>query len=148
MIPTIARAFHKSIELINLTVTMYMIFQGICACIPPITIETLSHCGHFPTNELAPMVWGTLSDRRGRRPIMVACQIILSCSCVGLALVPTSDYWLLMLLRCFQAAGSASTFALGRYLVIEQCRLEELIVGTITTIITRCWARFRYSHSC
>jgi MFS family permease len=70
------------------------------------------------------MLWGTLSDRRGRRPMMVACLLILSLSCVGLALVPTSDYWLLMLLRCFQAAGSASTYAIGMYLVVEQCWLK------------------------
>lgn len=29
-IPTMAAAFHKSTELINITVTVYMIFQGIC----------------------------------------------------------------------------------------------------------------------
>jgi MFS family permease len=63
----------------------------------------------------APMVWGTLSDRWGRRPIMFACLVTLSLSCVGLAMVPTSAYWLLMLLRCLQAAGSASTVALGKY---------------------------------
>lgn len=89
-IPAISRAFNKPIELINLTVTMYLVLQGI-----------------------APMVWGTISDRRGRRPITAACLLILSLSCVGLALVPTSDYWLLMILRCVQAAGSASTIAIG-----------------------------------
>ena len=30
-IPTISSAFHKSTELINLTVTVYMVVQGICA---------------------------------------------------------------------------------------------------------------------
>jgi MFS family permease len=59
------------------------------------------------------MVWGTLSDRRGRRPLFLLCLLILAVSCVGLALVPTDAYWLLMLLRCIQAAGSASTVALG-----------------------------------
>ncbi|KAJ6573483.1 MFS general substrate transporter [Mycena vulgaris] len=73
-IPTLAVAFDKSIELINLTVTLNMVFQGI-----------------------SPMFWGTLSDL----------------SCVGLALTPTHDYWLLLFLRCFQAAGSASTIAIG-----------------------------------
>ena len=63
------------------------------------------------------MFWGTLSDRWGRRPMMVACLLTLSLSCVGLALVPTSDYWLLMLLRCLQATGSASTIALGMHFV-------------------------------
>ncbi|TFK77325.1 MFS general substrate transporter [Pluteus cervinus] len=89
-IPTLVQEFHKSTELINLTVTMYIIFQG-----------------------LAPMLWGTLSDQWGRRPIYMACLFVLAMSCVGLALVPTNAYWLLMLLRCFQAAGSASTIAIG-----------------------------------
>ncbi|KAF9454087.1 MFS general substrate transporter [Macrolepiota fuliginosa MF-IS2] len=89
-IPALTIAFNKSTELINLTVTMYIILQGI-----------------------SPMVWGTLSDNIGRRPITAACLIVLSLSCVGLALVPTSAYWLLMVLRCLQAAGSASTIAIG-----------------------------------
>ena len=59
------------------------------------------------------MIWGTISDYFGRRPIMVACLLVLSLSCIGLALVPTSAYWLLIVLRCLQAAGSASTIAIG-----------------------------------
>ncbi|KAF7357908.1 MFS general substrate transporter [Mycena venus] len=88
-IPTLAVAFHKSIELINLTVTLNMVFQG-----------------------LSPMVWGTISDTYGRRHSFILCLLLLSVSCVGLALTPTSDYWLLLFLRCFQAAGSASTVAI------------------------------------
>ncbi|OCH87319.1 MFS general substrate transporter [Obba rivulosa] len=89
-IPVLASAFNKSVELINLTVTVYMVLQGI-----------------------SPMFWGTLADRWGRRPMFLACTLVLALSCVGLALVPTNMYWLLMLLRCIQAAGSASTIALG-----------------------------------
>ncbi|KAG9314032.1 major facilitator superfamily domain-containing protein [Chiua virens] len=89
-IPTIATAFNKSIELINLTVTVYMVLQGV-----------------------SPMIWGLLADRVGRRPIFLACLLVLGVACIGLALVPTTDYWLLMLLRCIQATGSASTVALG-----------------------------------
>jgi MFS family permease len=59
------------------------------------------------------MFWGTLADHKGRRPFILLCLLILGVSCVGLALVPTDAYWLLMLLRCLQAAGSASTVALG-----------------------------------
>ena len=61
----------------------------------------------------APMFWGTLSDRWGRRPMFIGCMVTLSLSCVGLALVPTHAYAGLMLLRCLQAFGSASTIALG-----------------------------------
>ncbi|KAL5640286.1 hypothetical protein ACGC1H_007529 [Rhizoctonia solani] len=89
-IPTMAIAFGKSIELINLTVTMYMVFQGI-----------------------SPMLWGGLADRFGRRPVYLTCLLLLLLSSIGLALVPTNAYWLLMVLRCFQAAGAASMIALG-----------------------------------
>ena len=33
-IPVISTDFHKSIELINLTVTMYMVMQGLCTPLP------------------------------------------------------------------------------------------------------------------
>ncbi|KAI6012499.1 major facilitator superfamily domain-containing protein [Pisolithus orientalis] len=89
-IPVIAADFHKSVELINLTVTVYMVFQGI-----------------------SPVFWGTLADYVGRRPIFLSCMLVLAVACIGLASVPTSDYWLLLVLRCVQAAGSASTIALG-----------------------------------
>ncbi|KAL0953531.1 hypothetical protein HGRIS_004752 [Hohenbuehelia grisea] len=62
---------------------------------------------------VAPMLWGPLSDRWGRRPIFLACLLTLALSCVGLALIPVDAYWALLLLRCLQAAGSASTVALG-----------------------------------
>ncbi|KDQ24734.1 hypothetical protein PLEOSDRAFT_1078768 [Pleurotus ostreatus PC15] len=89
-IPVIVNAFHKSTELINLTVTMYLVLQGV-----------------------APMFWGPIADSYGRRPVFLACLTVLCVSCIGLALVPTSAYWLLMLLRCLQAAGSASTTTTG-----------------------------------
>ncbi|KAH9944252.1 MFS general substrate transporter [Epithele typhae] len=95
-IPTIALAFNKSTELINLTVTVYMVIQGV-----------------------APMFWGTLSDRWGRRPMFVVCLLVLCVACVGLALVPTDAYWFLMLFRCLQAAGSASTIALGAGVIAD-----------------------------
>jgi MFS family permease len=77
------------------------------------------------TNTTAPMVWGTLSDTVGRRPITAACLLVLVLSCVGLALVPTSAYWLLMVLRCLQAAGSASTIAIGAGVISDISTPEE-----------------------
>ncbi|KAI0776582.1 MFS general substrate transporter [Trametes elegans] len=95
-IPDIAAAFNVSIELINLTVTVYMVLQG-----------------------LSPMFWGTLSDRWGRRPMFIGCMVVLCVACVGLALVPTDAYWLLMVLRCLQSAGCASTVALGAGVIAD-----------------------------
>ena len=43
------------------------------------------------------MIWGTLSDRYGRRPQFIGCMLFLALTCVGLALTPTSAFWLLML---------------------------------------------------
>ncbi|KAJ6511665.1 MFS general substrate transporter [Mycena vulgaris] len=52
-IPTLAVAFNKSIELINLTVTLNMVFQGI-----------------------SPMFWGTLSNTYGRRHMFILCLLL------------------------------------------------------------------------
>ncbi|KAG8724246.1 hypothetical protein FRC12_015323 [Ceratobasidium sp. 428] len=95
-IPTLAAAFGKSTELINLTVTIFMVLQGI-----------------------SPMAWGIVADRLGRRPVYLMCLTLLVLSSVGLALVPTNAYWLLMVLRCFQAAGSASMLALGAGVITD-----------------------------
>lgn len=55
------------------------------------------------------MAWGPLSDMLGRRPVFLICLFILVMSCIGLALTPTSAYWLLLLLRCVQASGCVSS---------------------------------------
>ena len=65
------------------------------------------------------MIWGPVSDFYGRRPTYLICLTILVLSCLGLALVPTDAFWLLLVLRCFQAAVCASTIALGTSLAIS-----------------------------
>ena len=77
------------------------------------------------------MLWGTLSDRLGRRPLFLVCLGLLTISCVGIALIPTDAYWLLVLLRCLQAAGSASTTALGEFYVSF---FQEVNVGALSHI--------------
>nr|AAZ14930.1 quinidine resistance protein-like protein [Coprinellus disseminatus] len=101
-IPALSRDFNKSVELINLTVTMYVVMQGV-----------------------APMFWGPLADRYGRRPCYLGCLTVLTLSNVGLALVHTNAYWLLMVLRCLQAGGSASTIALGAGVIGDISTREE-----------------------
>jgi MFS family permease len=46
-------------------------------------------------------------------------------ACLGLALTPDSAYWLLMLLRCMQAAGGSSVIAIGAGCVSDIATSEE-----------------------
>ncbi|PSN75078.1 MFS general substrate transporter, partial [Corynespora cassiicola Philippines] len=96
-IPTIAHDLHVSTELINLTVTSYLIFQG-----------------------LAPSLWGPLSDAKGRRTAYFCTFIVFLGSCIGLA--ESKNYTTLLVLRCLQSTGSASTIAIG-----------SGVIGDITT---------------
>ncbi|KZS92540.1 MFS general substrate transporter [Sistotremastrum niveocremeum HHB9708] len=98
----VAINFGKSVESINLTITTYMVFQAI-----------------------APMFWAPFADRYGRRIVFILCLTTLCVSCVGLALVPTNSYWLLLLLRCFQAGGGASTVALAAGLIVDIAHPSE-----------------------
>ncbi|KAM0389148.1 hypothetical protein ACHAQC_009026 [Fusarium culmorum] len=86
-LPAIAKDLGVTTSQINLTVTTYMIFQGI-----------------------TPMFIGSLADSGGRRPAYVVCFTIYIAANIGLALAPS--YGALLGLRCLQSAGSASTVAL------------------------------------
>lgn len=96
-LPTIARDLGISVELVNLTVTSYLIFQG-----------------------LAPSLWGPISDVRGRRVAYGGTFLVFLGACVGLA--ETKNYAMLIVLRCLQSTGSASTIAIG-----------SGVIGDITT---------------
>ncbi|CAG8364745.1 unnamed protein product [Penicillium salamii] len=87
-LPTIADDLNVSLELVNLTVTSYLIFQGI-----------------------APSFWGPVSDVRGRRIAYTCTLIVFLGACIGLA--ETKNYATLIVLRCLQSTGSASTIAIG-----------------------------------
>ncbi|KAI1372492.1 MFS general substrate transporter [Hypoxylon crocopeplum] len=96
-LPTIARDLNVSVELVNLTVTSYLIFQGI-----------------------APSLWGPISDVKGRRIAYCCTFLVFLGACVGLA--ETKNYATLIVLRCLQSTGSASTIAIG-----------SGVIGDITT---------------
>lgn len=84
-------------ELVNLTVTSYLIFQGI-----------------------APSLWGPISDVKGRRVAYCCTFLVFLGACVGLS--QTKNYATLVVLRCLQSTGSASTIAIG-----------SGVIGDITT---------------
>ncbi|ORX81673.1 MFS general substrate transporter [Basidiobolus meristosporus CBS 931.73] len=85
---TIQKDMNTTTELVNLTVTVYMIFQG-----------------------LSPSLWGSLADIWGRRPVYLATLLVYVGSCVGLGLTP--NFTALLILRMLQACGSSSVIAIG-----------------------------------
>lgn len=87
-LPSLAANFGVSITLINLTVTSYMILQG-----------------------LSPPIWGAIADSSGRRIAYVSTYVVFLAACLGLA--NAQNYATLVVLRCLQSAGSAVTIALG-----------------------------------
>ncbi|OQE42273.1 hypothetical protein PENCOP_c004G04398 [Penicillium coprophilum] len=91
---TLAKDLQVSNSLINLTLTSYMIFQG-----------------------LSPMFIGDFADKAGRRPAYILCFTIYIAANIGLAL--QNNYAALFVLRCLQSAGSSTTIALSSGVVSD-----------------------------
>jgi len=90
----IREALGVSTTLINLTLTSFMIFQG-----------------------LAPTIFGDLADMGGRRPAYILAFIIYLGANIGLAL--QDSYAALFVLRCLQSSGSSGAIALGYGVVAD-----------------------------
>ncbi|KAI0009461.1 MFS general substrate transporter [Xylariaceae sp. FL0662B] len=85
---------NVSISSINLTVTSYMIFQG-----------------------LTPIFIGGFADSSGRRPAYLACFVLYLVANIGLA--KSDSYGTLLGLRCFQSATISATQALCQGVVAD-----------------------------
>ncbi|KAI1205466.1 MFS general substrate transporter [Annulohypoxylon truncatum] len=85
---------HVSITRINLTVTSYMILQGV-----------------------TPIFIGGFADTAGRRPAYLACFVLYIIANVGLA--KSDSYGSLLGLRCFQSATISATQALCQGVVAD-----------------------------
>ncbi|KAJ4422874.1 hypothetical protein N0V82_002399 [Gnomoniopsis sp. IMI 355080] len=90
----IAKDLGVDVSLINLTLTTYMIFQGI-----------------------APTLFGDFGDMAGRRPAFILAVLIYIFANIGLAL--QDNYAALMVLRMVQSGGSSGTLALGYAVVAD-----------------------------
>ncbi len=88
VMPTLVNNYHLTTALGNLTVTTYMILQG-----------------------LAPSFMGTFADNGGRRPAYIIAFAIYTAANIGLAL--QNSFAALLVLRCIQSAGSSGTIAFG-----------------------------------
>lgn len=97
---TLAKDFSVTPARINLTITTYMIFQG-----------------------LAPTFFGDLADIAGRRPTYIIGFTIYIAACVGIACCKT--YASLLVLRCVQSSGSSGTIALASGVVADVSTSSE-----------------------
>ncbi|PVH89914.1 MFS general substrate transporter [Cadophora sp. DSE1049] len=84
----IAKDLKVSLSLVSLTITVYMIAQGI-----------------------APSFWGPMSDTKGRRITFIGTFVVYLIANVGLAF--SNNFTVLMVFRGIQAAGRAATISVG-----------------------------------
>lgn len=99
-VPNISSALHISEGEALLSVTMYMIFQG-----------------------LSPSLWAPLSDTYGRRPVLLCTFLVFLVANLGLSFANT--YWLLLVLRMLQACGASSAIAIGAGCISDVSEQKE-----------------------
>lgn len=106
---TLSKELHVSSATINLTLTCYMIFQG-----------------------LAPSFFGELADMAGRRPVYLISFIVYAGACIGIAL--QNNIVALFVLRCLQSTGSSSVIALASGVVADISTSAErgMYMGWVT----------------
>ena len=88
-IPSLSQALNVSLQQINLTITAYIILQGV-----------------------APLFVGDLADKIGRRPVYLLTFTVYIAASLGLALNKAS-YPVLLSLRMLQSAGCSATAAIS-----------------------------------
>jgi DHA1 family bicyclomycin/chloramphenicol resistance-like MFS transporter len=91
-LPDTARAFSVSPSMIQLTITLYLIGLAI-----------------------GQLVYGPISDRFGRRPVLLAGLTLFTLS--GIATTAASNAWTLVIARILQSIGACSGLVLGRAIV-------------------------------
>lgn len=62
---------------------------------------------------VTPSFFGAASDSYGRRPVFLLTMTVYFGANVGLALMPTSAYWLLLFLRAVQSTGGSAVISIG-----------------------------------
>ena len=82
------KQFHLNEDQVNVTVVVYLLFQGI-----------------------APTISGGLADVYGRRPIILLGMLVYVVASIGLAKAPS--YGVIIFLRCVQSIGISPTIAIS-----------------------------------
>jgi MFS family permease len=97
LLPLLRATFNTSAQAINLTITIYIVFQA-----------------------LSPAIFGPLSDSLGRRPAYLLTLSIYVVGNLGLALNKQS-YGALLALRALQSIGASAAFAVSYGVVADVC---------------------------
>ncbi|KAL8670997.1 MAG: hypothetical protein Q9168_004489 [Polycauliona sp. 1 TL-2023] len=101
LLPILADHFHVSLQAINFTLTIYIVFQAI-----------------------SPLLFATASDTYGRRPIYLLTFSIYSLASLGLVLNRTS-YAGLLVLRAMQSLGASAVLAIAYGVIADLCVPSE-----------------------
>jgi len=101
LLPLLRTHFHTSAQAINLTITLYIIFQA-----------------------LSPAIFGPLSDSLGRRPIYLVTLFLYAVANLGLA-VNKHSYGALLGLRALQSLGASAASAISYGVVADVCVPSE-----------------------
>ncbi|KAL6716677.1 hypothetical protein ACLMJK_006245 [Lecanora helva] len=90
LLPLLATKFHTSLQAINLTITVYVIFQAI-----------------------SPVLLSSPSDYFGRRPFYIFTFSLYTIASLGLALNRIANYGLLIFLRACQSLGASAVLSMS-----------------------------------
>lgn len=101
LLPLLRTQFNTSAQGINLTLTIYIVFQAI-----------------------SPVIFGPLSDTYGRRPMFMFTLALYLASNIGLA-VNEHNYVVLLVLRAFQSLGASAAYAIAFGVVADVCTQSE-----------------------
>jgi len=101
LLPLLAVQFNVSNHAINLTITIYVLFQAI-----------------------SPLLFATASDSFGRRPIYLITYAVYTVASLGLALNKHS-YTALLMLRALQSLGASAVLAIAFGVVADVCPPAE-----------------------
>ncbi|PTB62268.1 hypothetical protein BBK36DRAFT_1145059 [Trichoderma citrinoviride] len=101
LLPLLREQFNASAQAINLTLTLYIIFQA-----------------------LSPALFGPLSDSLGRRPFFLLTLGLYVVADIGLA-VNKNNYAVLLVLRAIQSLGASAAYAISFGIVADVCESSD-----------------------
>lgn len=101
LISLLSKQYHASIQAINLTITVYVLVQGV-----------------------APSLFSPLSDTFGRRPVYLLSFTIYTAASLGLAF-SSDNYAALIVLRALQSMGGSATLSLAYSVIADYATHSE-----------------------